>query len=171
MMGPLSEETYNDVWRRRSHVLYEARVQARYHRYRQRFFDLSDKFIKALTLLLGASLFGKELHDSIPKLAAGISALSLIALVFGLSDRKHLHKDLAEMANKLVADIVCVPPDELSYKATSSWEADFARMCGKAPPALKALTLICEHEQSVVDGHPDHVKRPWFGRRWVKHFI
>jgi len=166
----MDDTVYAHLWHQRCDVLFKARVQGRYHRYRQRFFDLADKLIKAATLLLGASLFGQALNKQVPMLAIGISALSLIALVFGLGDRKHLHKDLAEMANKLEADIVCIPADELNAKITAGWEAEFARLCAKSPPVLKTLTLMCEREQSIVDGHPNAIAAQSFFKRLVRHF-
>ena len=68
------------VWQQRCGLLYKAWVQVRYHRRRQRFFDLADKGTKAATLVLGASLFGKHLA-SLNWVATGISALGLMALV------------------------------------------------------------------------------------------
>ena len=83
-------------------MLYKAWVQVRYHRRRQRFFDLIDKATKATTLVLGATLFGKHLA-SLNWVATGISALGLMALVFGYGDRKQLHKELAEQAGNEAA--------------------------------------------------------------------
>ena len=144
------------VWNRRSDLLYKSWVQVRYHRRRQRFFDLLDKGSKAITLVLGASLFGKHL-EWLPWVATGISALGLLALVFGYGDRKQQHKELAEQAAKLVASIESVAANALTEEAVAAWAAQFAQLCAKAPPQLKALTLLCEREQAIAQGHAEHV--------------
>lgn len=167
--APYSEALADSVWVARCGLLYKAWVQVRYHRRRQRFFDLADKGTKAVTLLLGASLFGKNLA-ALPWVATGISGLGLMALVFGYGDRKQLHKELAEQAAGLVALIEGIPAGELRVENTAQWAAEYARLCAKAPPPLKRLTLMCEHEQSLADGHPKQVKKPWIFMRLIAHF-
>ncbi|MBX9935041.1 MAG: hypothetical protein K2Y10_00420 [Burkholderiaceae bacterium] len=160
---PSTEDAQTDaIWGHRCGVLHKAWVQVRYHRHRQRFFDLADKITKSLTVLLGASLMGQWLKDYLPYVASAISALGLLALVFGYSDRKQAHKELAEQAAALIDAIEQVPARELTAGKTSSWGASYARLCAKAPPPLRTLTLMCEREQATADGHPDHIPlQPW----------
>lgn len=154
-----------DGWERRCHVLYKVNVTGRYHRRRQRFFDLLDKGTKAATVLLGASLFGDLLKQNLPIVAAAISSLGLMALVFGYSDRKQVHKELAEAALHLAAQIEEAPIELLSDTVAGQWAAAYQRLNAKEPPALKTLVIICEWEQSTADGHPENVKRPnWLFR-------
>ena len=161
---PFSDALLDDMWVQRCGLLYKAWVQVRYHRRRQRFFDMVDKSTKAITLLLGASLFGKHLN-TLTWVATGISALGLMALVFGYGDRKQLHKELAEQAAGIVAAIEETPVAGLTPNCIAQWAGQYARFCAKAPPPLKTLTLLCEHEQSCMDGHPNHIETPWLWRR------
>lgn len=163
---PYSDALMDEMWEQRHRLLYKAWVQVRYHRRRQRFFDMVDKGTKATTLLLGASLFGEQLKNLKP-VATGISALGLMALVFGYGDRKQAHKELAEQAAGLVASIEDVPVGKLSPDTIAQWAGQYARFCAKAPPPLKTLTVLCEYEQSCLDGHPNHVVRPWLWRRLI----
>lgn len=163
---PFSDALMDEMWTQRCGLLYKAWVQVRYHRRRQRFFDMVDKSTKATTLLLGASLFGKHL-DTLNWVATGISALGLMALVFGYGDRKQVHKELAEQAAGIAASIEEVPVGKLSPDTIAQWAGQYARFCSKAPPPLKTLTVLCEHEQSCMDGHPNHVVRPWLWRRLI----
>lgn len=113
---------------------------------------------------------GRFFVEWLPWLATAITSLGFLALVFGYSDRKQLHKDLAEQAAKLVADIETVPMAGLSFEKTASWAAEYARLVAKSPPPLKTLTMVCEHEQAVLEGHPGHVELPNLLRRVVGHF-
>jgi len=148
-----------EVWNRREATLFHAWVQLRYHRRRQRFFDRLDKETKAITLLLSATLFGKYFvgleTDGIPWIPTILSSLTLLSLVFGYGDRKQVHKDLAESAGVLIAAIESVTPGDLTPEHTARWASEFAKLCSKAPPPLKNLTLICEREQAIALG-----KRP-----------
>lgn len=158
------------LWVSRCGLLYKAWVQLRYHRKRQRFFDLLDKGTKAGTLLLGASLFGAYLSPAVPWIGVGVSALGLLALVFGYGDRKQLHKEMAERASAIIRAIEKVPAGQLTPSHNADWAADHADLMGKCPPPLKALTMICEHEQSTADGHASHVRLPNWAARKVAHF-
>lgn len=164
-------EADDAIWTERCNTLFHAWVQVRYHRRRQRFFDLADKITKSLTVLLGASLLGQWLKDYLPWVAACISALGLLALVFGYGDRKQQHKELAEQAANLVGAIEQVPAGQLTPAVVANWKADYARLCAKAPPPMKTLTVLAEHEQSVANGHPDHIKRPNCLARLVADFV
>lgn len=166
-----SEPVDDSLWAQRCGVLHKAWVQLRYQRRRQRFFDLIDKATKAATVLLGASLLGRELQNLLPYVASAISALGLLALVFAYGDRKQLHKELAEQAAALIAAIEQVPAGELSAATTARWAADYARLCLKSPPPLKTLTMMCEREQATADGHPEHVPRQPLPRRLLADFV
>lgn len=166
----MSEALSDTVWKQRCAFLTKFWVQVRYHRRRQRFYDLMDKGTKAVTLILGASLFGKNLNF-MPWVATGISALGAMALVFGYSDRKQLHKELAEQAASMVADIEAVPTGQFNAQSTAEWASQYARFCAKAPPPLKTLTLICEREQAILEGHPEHVANPFWLRRCLAQVV
>jgi hypothetical protein len=157
-------------WVSRCDTLHHAWVQVRYHRRRQRFFDLVDKLTKALTVVLGASLMGQYFAAALPFVATAITALGLLALIFAYSDRKQQHKELAEQAAQLVSAIEQVPVAELTPSKVAGWRADYARLCAKAPPPLKTLSRICESEQSVADGHKD-VAAPGFFKRFLSDFV
>lgn len=151
-MDAAGSDSVKPEWSIRCDILFKAWVQVRYHRRRQRFFDLVDKITKALTVALSASLLGDAVKKSLPEVASAISLLSLMALVFGYADRKQTHKELAELAAKLAADIYDVEYVTLGSSHAAKWQADFARLALKAPPPLKNLTLICEREQALADG-------------------
>lgn len=159
------------AWADRWSALYKADTSARYHRRRQRFFDLADKLTKALTVLLGATLMGSMLKDSQPLAASLISSLSLLALVFAYSDRKQVHKELAEGFIKLIQQIEECPANELSEAKAAVWMAMAVALDAKEPPALKTLVTMCEHEASVAAGHPNHISLPSWHRRLLADFF
>lgn len=168
--SPEDEQRLDACWVLRWGTLRNSWVQVRYHRRRQRFFDLLDKLTKALTVVLGASLMGQYFAGALPVVATAITSLGLLALIFSYSDRKQQHKELADQAAQLVSAIELVPAGELTPSKVAAWSADYARLCAKAPPPLKTLSLICEREQAQADGHPGHVSMPGFFRRMAANF-
>lgn len=88
-----SSEVDND---RHHKAVYMAKLGFLYHRKRERFFDLLDKLTKSLTVLLGASLLAEHVKQYVPIVGVTVSAIGLLSLIFGYSDRKQKHKELAE---------------------------------------------------------------------------
>nr|WP_295782188.1 hypothetical protein [Rhodoferax sp.] len=166
-----SDDQWHWIWEKRCAALHLAYVTYRYHRRRQRFFDLLDKGTKSATVLLGASLLGQSIKDHLPLVASAISGLGLFALVFGYSDRKQAHKELAEMAIKLAGDIERTVVGEITETAVGRWALEQSAINAKEPPPLKTLVIICEHEQALSVGQKDHVPQPNWMRRFVADFF
>lgn len=170
MQNTSTDDLETHLWTRRCGVLHVLGVTYRYHRKRQRFFDLADKLTKAATVLLGASLLGEALKSHLPLVASAISTLGLFALVFAYGDRKQTHKELAESAMQLTAKIEAVAAFKLTADLMAEWEADLSRLNAKEPPALKTLVVLCEMEQAAASGHPGLIAAPAWPRRLLADF-
>ena len=119
--GFSSDEAFNSVWSRRSVALYKAMVAYRYHRRRQRFFDLLDKWTKAFTVIAGASLLADSIKRNVPLIAMTISGFGLLSLVFAYGDRKQSHKELSEAYALLASKIEGTPTSQLGLPFTHSF--------------------------------------------------
>lgn len=161
----------DDLWKRRCDLLHVMYVTYRYHRKRQRFFDLLDKGTKSATVLLGATLMGDLLKTRVPEAASAIAGLGLLALVFGYGDRKQAHKELAEQSMALAGRIEETSAGGITDAAVAAWATEQARVNAKEPPSLKTLVIICEHEEAVSKGHPEHVPLPSWHRRFLADFV
>lgn len=159
------------AWEERWETLHYAWVQVRYHGKRERFFDLADKLTKSATVVLGASLIGQYFSRYFPALASAITALGLLALIFDYGHRKEVHRQLLERAARLVASIQAMPVDQVNFESTAKWKAEYAEIEAVSPPTLKTLTLICEREQAITEGHPDHVPEQPRYRRLIAYII
>lgn len=160
-------QTYHDwQWAQRFKALYTAQVSYLYHRRRQRFFDLADKWTKAATVLAGASMLSVLVKDHLPVLGAGISGLGLLSLVFAYSDRKQAHRELAEAFADLVGQIERTGEHDFTSEDVKSWNARQQALNAKEPPTLHTLTTICQNEVSVALGKGEAVvKVNWFKRQ------
>jgi hypothetical protein len=167
----VDDQVYDDHWQRRGDVYSLTLITARYHRKRQRFFDLLTKLTQASTVGLGASLLGSAVKEHLPLVASAISGLGLLALVFGYGDRKQAHKELADSVALLTARIEDIPVSKVTDDLLCQWTGEMARLTGREPPQLYALTTMCEHEQAVSEGHPNHIPLPPWYQRWLADWI
>ena len=166
-----SDDAYASAWDRRCNAHYRAMVGYRYHRKRQRFFDLLDKWTKALSVVAGASLLADPIKQHLPAVALTISALGLLSLVFAYSDKKQTHKELADAHAMVVAKIEGSTIDQLTPEQVALWEADVAGLNAKEPPQLHLLVTVCEREQSIANGHPNHIPQIPFYKRLLADWV
>lgn len=167
----LSDEAYAAAWQQRYELLNWAGITYRYHRKRQRFFDVCDKLTQIGALGGGVLVAGKALTAHLPMLGSAIAFGGLMALLFGFSDRRQCHKELAAQAMALQGEIVAVPAAELTSEALAQWDAKRCAIDLKEPPNLKTLVAKCEWEQAVAEGHPDHCTRPTWWQQAHMHFV
>lgn len=166
MTTPDGQSYHAWQWQRRFNALYTAQVSYLYHRRRQRFFDLADKWTKAATVLAGASMLSVLVKDHLPLLGAAISGLGLLSLVFAYSDRKQSHRELAEAYADLVGLIERTGEHDFTSDDVNAWNARQQALNAKEPPTLHALTTICQNEVSAMLGKQEAVvKVNWFKRQ------
>lgn len=159
-------------WDYRSELLNWAYITYRYHRKRQWFFDLCDKLTQAASVVVGlAVVSGKTMSDYLPVIGFAIAALGVLALVFGYSERKQTHRDIADKARQLAGDIQPVPDAELTSELLIKWEGLRTGIDVLEPPNLKTLVAKCEWEQAVAEGHKDHARRPAWWQQLHMHFF
>lgn len=167
----LSDEEFDAAWKRRCELLNWGGITYRYHRKRQRFFDVVDKLTQVAAVGGGVAVAGKTLSDLLPLVGGAVAFTGLLALVFGYGDKRQCHKELAEQAMELVGEINSCPVRELTDVQVCTWERMRAAIDLKEPPGLKTLVWKCEYEQAVADGHPNHVPPvPWYHQAHM-HFV
>lgn len=132
-------------------AIYLSKLGFLYHRKRERFFDLCDKSTKSLTVLLGASLLASYIKEFIPFVGVSVSAIGLLALVFGYSDRKQKHKELAESYAELQANIVG-HGSNYGESELNQWHTDLQLLNAKEPPSLGTLVVLCQNEIAIAEG-------------------
>ncbi|WP_143326113.1 hypothetical protein [Vandammella animalimorsus] len=171
MTNEAVDPQWDALWQQRWDVLNLANITHRYHRKREAFFDRAEKLTQAASAMMGLSLLGETVQQHLPIAAAVISGLSLLALVFGYSQRRQLHKELAESACALAGRIDGAPLGQLNEAMVRRWQLEMAEINRKEPPNLMGLVRVCEYEQAVVDGHPDHAPAPSWWLRIRSNFF
>jgi hypothetical protein len=167
----MTDDEFNHHWERRHTLLFTARVSVIYHRRRERFFDLLDKWTKASTVLAGSALLAAAIKDYLPQLSLLIAGLGLLSLVFGYGDRKQAHKEMANAFILLIADINKVGETEFTPEQLSGWSGSLEQLSAKEPPQLYALVTLCENEAKIaLDRSASVIDVPWHQRslaNWI----
>jgi hypothetical protein len=94
-------------WKRYYDLDYKCRLSALYHRKRERYYALLDKFSTALALIAGSAAFSDLLHTPEQKSIAGglVALVTLPSLVFAWSDNAKLHATLAARFIQIEAEM------------------------------------------------------------------
>ena len=167
----LTDEQYQQVWNRRCELLNWAGITYRYHRKRQRFFDVMDKLTQAAAVGGGVAVAGKTLPDNLPLVGGLIAFTGLLALVYGYGDKRQCHKELAEQAIQLAGVIQTLPVQQLTEDQLAAWEKVRTSIDLREPPNLKTLVSKCEWEQAVAEGQKNHTSRPKWWNEAHMHFF
>lgn len=152
---PMQDEA-SEILNRRHELVYSSKLGFLYHRKRERFFDLCDKVTKSVTVLLGASLLGSFVKDLVPLVGAIVSAIGLLALVFGYTDRKQRHKELADAYAELMARTEAIGQG-ITLAQLDLLHGELHKLNAKEPPTLGTLVVLCQNEIAIAEGHPDSV--------------
>lgn len=160
-------------WEKRHEILERIEISVRYHQKRERFFELSDKWVKAIAIIGGSVAFANlEPNDGTRKALAALIALSsTLALVFGFADRAKRHAELTRKFRELDARIV--QKGEISYMEADlgAWEAEERMLEANEPPALNALVKICQNEIAITAGQPNKMVRIPYHQKLFSHLI
>lgn len=134
-----------------------AKVTFRYHKKRERFFDLCDVTTQIVCTASGVALFANVFANWAA--ASLVTLSSIIALVVRYSDRKQRHIELAKRTQKLISDIEKIPVDDVTQEQISAWVQIRSQINADEPPCIRTLVALCEYEQSIEDGYFDHAPK------------
>lgn len=143
-------------WDRRHRAIYHCKLGFIYHRRRERFFDLCDKLTKTFTVLLGASLLAAFVKEYTPIVGIIVSSAGLLALVYGYTDRKQKHKELADSYALLRSKIESAG-NRFEEKTIDEWNCELQLLNSKEPPTLGTLVVLCQNEIAISEGKRESV--------------
>lgn len=150
-------------------ILHWAKVTFRYHKKREWFFNLCDLTTQLICTLAGVAVFAKFFTD-VWIAGALVAVLSVLALLVRYGDCKQRHIELAKRAQQLIGEIEKLPAADMKPIDVSNWTQVRSQINGDEPPSIKTLVALCEWEQCVEDGWPDHAPKLSLGQRLHRHF-
>ena len=118
-------------WIKRHELLFRVRLSSLYHRKRERFFDLLDRWFKFATVVLGAASIARVLDlnpISRDVILAVITMCGALSLVFSFSERARRHSDFAKDYGSLESDIVAKGEIDCVLWTLGTWEGKLAQV-------------------------------------------
>ena len=159
------------LWTQRWEIVHHVWLSSLYHSKRERFFDFMDKASKATAAIGGAAAVSQLLTapDARIWIAAVVSVVSIMALVFGFSQKARKHGELSRDFTKLWAQIEEAGPypgDERLYK----FKAQILGLESSEPASMHALVKRCENQIALASGHPENVEQLDWQENLFMHF-
>jgi hypothetical protein len=159
MSAELADRKEDYLWGQRWELVHRVWLSSLYHSKRERFFDILDKLSKAFAAIGGAAAVSQLLTEANVKLwiAAAISVVSTLSLVFGFAQKARKHAELSRDYKKLWADIEEAGPFP-GEPFLSKVKARILSLESGEPASLYALVKRCENQIAMASGHPENVE-------------
>jgi hypothetical protein len=157
---------------RRHRILEKARLSARYHQRRERFFEWWDKAGKVVGFVAGSAALWKLADQAVVLwVLLLITAWSAVSLVFSLSDRAKRHAEFAVKWREFEARVLAKGERNFEESDLDRWESEAAMLESTEPPELSALVVDVQNELAIAAGQPEKVwPLRWWERR-LMHFV
>lgn len=165
-----SAKQYAPLELERWDILHWAKVSFRYHKKREWFFNACDVTTQLVCTLAGFAVFANFV-GKVWIAGALVAVVSVLALIVRYNDCKQRHVELAKRMQALIAQIEQVPACEVKQEHIAAWAKARSEISSDEPPSLKTLVALCEWEQCVEDGWPDHAAKPNFFQHLHMHFV
>lgn len=142
------------------------RLSALYHRKRERFYDLMDKFTKLVAIVGGFAVFANG--EYVAEIGITVAIVGALSLVFDYGMKARNHAEFAHDYGLIEADIAKVGERDFIEQDIKVWDAKLVSLESKEPPTLTTLVKVCESELHTALGQQAELV-PWW-KRAVVHF-
>lgn len=168
MSESATEKDY--LWGRRDNIVYHTTLSAMYHRRRERFFALADRWDKVITLVLGASAFVKLLgDDTVAWLGIPFGILAASSLIFDFSERARVHSQLAAAFKGLEADVEAKGERDFDEADLNVWAARLRRIEVEEPATYNMVVRLCQNDMARACGQRSDVTKIGFLQTLTAH--
>lgn len=171
--NPPQEVSSEDfIWEKRHATLYRCALASRYHRSRERFFDLIDRVVVAASLIGGSTAFALAAQEHLVQWAgAAVAVASSLSLVFAFGEKARRHSALAERYKRVEAEIMRVGEFGYTEEQVNGWRAAISEIESNEPPTLRTLVSLCQNDIAIAHNQFDKVvNQPW-RKRLFAHFF
>lgn len=159
------------MWEERWKLLGHLQVSILYHRKRERFLDLCDKFVKAVAVIGASSAVTPFVTGNLLTTVQFIIVVSsTFSLVFDWSDRARRHSDFAVRYAQLERAVVATGTTEFSTTNLKEWSGDLYEIQSGEPAALHGLVQLCHDEIDMAKGCRVEPERLSLWRKLSVHF-
>lgn len=168
----MTPEEHQELWDRRESILYRAELSCSYHRKREQFFTLADRWDKVATLVLGAAAFTEIVPEECRNwLALPFAVFASASLVFDFSERAKKHADLATRFKMLESEMEAKGPRDFEEQDLNTWAARLVEIEAGEPPVYCVLVRLCQNEIAKARRQPEDVYPVKWHHRVLAHIV
>lgn len=139
-----------------------------YHLKRERFLDGCDKWSKFVSVIGGATAFAEV--KGLQEIAALITVVSTLSLVFGFSNKARKHADLARSFKNLEAELSLLDHN-CETKLLLDIQAKYLRIESEEPASLGALVTDCHNHLCAAHDKQKEITPLVLTQRLFKNWI
>lgn len=157
----------------RAYIIHRTQLSTLYHRKRERFFALLDRWSKAAALVAGTAAFSSALPSPDAKSVAGlcVAIATLPGLVFAWNDRARLHAEFAQKFALIDSEVVGDGWSSLSETKFDSWLGKIHQLEASEPLILFNLLMLCKNQIASNKYEPEIIVDLRWWERWTAHFF
>lgn len=169
------EELSTKTWllETRAYITNRTQLSVLYHRKRERFYALLDRWAKAGSLIAGTAAFSSLLPSADAKSVAGfmVAIVTLPGLVFAWNDKARSHAEFAQKFALIEAEVVADGWGNLTSAKFDLWLSRIIAIEATEPLIMFNLLMMCSNQIKMNKYEPRKlVTLPWW-RRWTAHWI
>lgn len=154
----MDDDEHKHLWNRRCDIIYRAELSTLYHRKRERFFALLDRWDKIFTLLFGTAAFAQVITlDRQPLLALPFVMLALASLIFDFAESARRHGELASSFKLLESTIEAAGERDFVEPDLNLWSARLREIESGETSVYNLLVRICQNEIARSRGNKGDV--------------
>lgn len=158
------------IWNKRHELLYRCEMSIKYHRRRERFFDLMDRFVKIVTIIGSSAVFFRLAEAQVLLMASLVMLIgSTVSLVLQFSSRATVHAGMAKDWGALQRDVIA--GDELTDTLVAGFDARAVTLDSLEPCTLRSLVTDIQNEMARAAGDESKIRPLGFWRLLGMHFF
>lgn len=170
-----NDESHLEEWllKTREFITHRTQLSMLYHRKRERFYALLDRWAKAGSLVAGTAAFSSLLVTADAKAVAGllVAIATLPGLVFAWNDKARMHAEFAQKFALIEAEVVADGWDNLTSEKFDRWLSRIITIEATEPLVMFTLLMLCKNQIAMNKYDPETIVVISRFRRWTANWF
>ncbi|MCC7596744.1 hypothetical protein IGS61_04555 [Janthinobacterium sp. FW305-129] len=157
----------------RRFITHRTQLSVLYHRKRERFYSLLDRWGKAGSLIAGTAAFSSLLVTADSKAIAGlmVALATMPGLVFAWNDKARIHAELAQKFALIEAEVIADGWDNLTSKKFDLWLSRIMTIESTEPLIMFNLLTLCENQIAMLKLDPAETAELSTWQKWTANWL
>lgn len=157
----------------RRFITHRTQLSVLYHRKRERFYSLLDRWGKAASLIAGTAAFSSLLVTADSKAIAGlmVALATMPGLVFAWNDKARIHAEFAQKFALIEAEVIAHGWDNLTSNKFDLWLSRIITIESTEPLIMFNLLTLCENQIAMLKSDPAETAELSTWQKWTANWL